>query len=87
MLAEYDMTITMLVSGADDAALTSATTAFDDMAKKDDFLDTLNAAIKKALEAKNLPVVASTGVEVVFGSKLVFYLATLFVSLISILWL
>jgi len=85
MLAEYDMKITMLVSGADDKALTTATTAFDEMEKKDDFLSTINAAIKKALEAKGLAVIASTGV--VFGSNLVFYLATLFVSLISILWL
>jgi len=87
MLEEYDMKITMLVTGADDKALTTATTAFDEMAKKDDFLTTINAAIKKALEAKGLAVIASTGVEVVFGSNLVFYLATLFVSLISILWL
>jgi len=55
--------------------------------KGDDFLTNLNAAIKKACEDKGVTVVEATGLITVFGSNLVFYVATLFVSLITILWL
>jgi len=87
MLAEYNMNITMVASAESKDELLKVEEKFSTLTKGDSFLSDLNAAIKTACEKANVAVVESTGLITVFGSNLVFYVATLFVSLITILWL